>query len=211
MVRLSTKFMVAVALAAPPSGCSLARPGADPAQVQGYGSRTVTAPGADSSRDDSLVVQIRGFDHSAAVSVLAWSVDDPDYGLRGDLSRNDGRLLGQPTSGHHELYVSPTLLQHMGGFRQAAVLPGPVLVPARSTRDVYACSYGEHCSPLVSTGVWLPDSVLRTRHDSLVVTFVPQMGEPWRLTLSAGLIGRYLHAIDSVSASLAHEGRRGQD
>src|SRR5947209_18170192 len=103
--RVSTQSMVAVAAfaaAGPLAACSLAHLGSDPAHEQRYASRAGTT-GADSSRDDTIIVQIRGFDRSAVVSVLAWAVDDPEYGLRGDVSRNGGRLLGQPTWGHHEL------------------------------------------------------------------------------------------------------------
>jgi hypothetical protein len=133
-------------------------------------------------------------------------VDEPDYGLRATVSRNGGILLSQPRLGSHELYLSPTLVSHMGGYRNAAVLPGPPLVPAPRLRDVYSCFYGEHCSPMDATGVWIPDEVLRSHRDSLVITFKPPFGEDWEVMLGASLIDRYLHAVDSVSASLAQPG-----
>jgi hypothetical protein len=185
--------------------CTLPHLRADPVHEQRY---TASVPGPDTSaRDSSLVVQVRGYDRSGSVAVLAWDLDEPEYGLRATVSRNGGTIVSAPRFGNHELYLSPTLVNDMGGFRHAAVLPGAPLVPAPSFRDAYSCSYGEHCSPMEAKGVWIPDEVLRSHHDSLVVTFKPQMGEDWELTLSADLIDRYLHVVDSVSASLADGGR----
>lgn len=185
------------------AGCGLPHLRPDPVHEQRY---VTGVSGADSARDSSLVVQVRGYDHSGAVAVVAWDTDDPDIGLRATVSRNGGTLVSEPRFGSHELYMSATLVSHMGGFRNAAVLPGPPLVRARTSRDVYACFYGQHCSPIDAAGVWIPDEVLRAHRDSLVVTFKPPFGEDWELMLGADLIDHYLHTVDSVSASLAHAG-----
>jgi hypothetical protein len=208
MHRLGVRLVIASTAAA----CALPHLRGDPVHEQRY-ARAGTAS-SDSTRDSSLIVQLREFDRSAAVTVLAWDADDASYGVRATVSRNGGTLVGQPRSGNHELYLDPVMVQHMGGFRLAGVLPGPPLVPAPPMRDVYSCSYGSHCSPMTALGVWIPDSVLRAhqdRGDSLVVTFTPALGRDWEVTLSGDLIGRYLHAVDSVSASLARGERSAQN
>lgn len=159
---------------------------------------------ADSSdaRGDSIVVQVREAPRSATISVLVWSVADPAYGLRASIARWDGLLVGGPRFGTHLVYMSPTLVRVMGGFRKAAIDPDRPLVASSPRRDEQACFYGAHCSPLASVGVWVDDAVLRAHGDSLVVNFYPQLGDGWSLTLDGELIARYLHTVDSVRLAL---------
>ncbi|HXT16607.1 MAG TPA: hypothetical protein VN706_13295 [Gemmatimonadaceae bacterium] len=189
------------------ASCALPRLGGDPIHERVYPASATTDSAAGSVRDDALIVQVREFPHSSTIAVLAWDVDDPDFGLRAEVSRQGGVLLGHPQFGNHLLYVSAQLVRSMGGFRHAIAEPNRALTAASTSRDTYACYFGTHCSPQTSTGVWLPDSILRAHRDSLLVTFVPAVNEAWTVTLHRELIEHYLQTVDSVVASVKQDSK----
>lgn len=160
------------------------------------GDSTITHP--------TIVVQVREFPSSAHLEVVAWDLDDPFFGLYATLRRDDGTLLGEPHFGNHELYLTPLYVSDMGGFHHASIDSGPWLQRGGPSADLYACSYGAHCSPSTYVGVWLADSLLRANRDSLVVTFhgASPGNSDWNITLPGELISRYLSTIDSVTTSL---------
>ena len=147
------------------------------------------------------VVQVREFWRSSVVDVVAWDTDDADFGLRASVSRT-GTLVGGRKFGDHRLFMTPFFAYNNGGFKYAAVTMGRPLLAARPQRDPYSCFYGKRCSPMVTVGVGVPDSLLRANRDSLVVTFLPRVDEPWTITLRRELITAYLTKVDSVVAEL---------
>lgn len=185
--------LVYTTLLAGVAGCSL--PGI------GGGSSLPTPSEASVPTDTAAVarpvVQVRGFPRSSVVSVVAWDVNDAAFGLRTSVSRT-GRSVGGVRFGDHLLYMVPSYASQMGGFKYAAVTRGHLLLTARPQRDYYACFYGAECSPMVTIGVGVPDSVLRANQDSLVVTFYPTLLDPWTITLRREVIAPYLNKVDSI-------------
>jgi len=147
------------------------------------------------------VVQVREFWRSSVISVVAWDVDDAAFGLRASVSRT-GELVGGRQFGDHRLYLTPLYARDMGGFKHASVTLGQPLLGEGTQRDSYSCFYGKECSPMVTFGVGIPDSILRANRDSLVVTFFPSVYEPWTITLRRELITAYLNKVDSVRADV---------
>jgi hypothetical protein len=179
-------------------GCSLPMTGGRSSAV------TPAVPAVETDVDGLAppIVQVRDYWRSAIVSVVAWDADDATFGLRASVSRS-GKLVGGVRFGDHRLYLTPILAHYMGGFAHAAVMPDHLLLAAGTQRDSYACFYGRNCSPMVTLGVSVPDSLLRANRDSLVVTFFPRVMEPWTLTLRRGLIAAYLAKVDSVVAEMS--------
>ena len=163
------------------------------------------ATGTDTDDIARPIVQVREFPHSALVSVVAWDANEAAFGLRTSVSRT-GRLVGGVRFGDHLLYMVPSYASRMGGFKYAAVTEGHLLLTggsaARPQRDLYACFYGNECSPMYTIGVAVPDSVLRANQDSLVVTFYPSLLDAWTITLRREVIAPYLNKVDSVMAEL---------
>ena len=153
------------------------------------------------------VVQVREFWRSSVIAVVAWDVDDAAVGLRSSVSRT-GELVGGLRLGDHRLYMTPLYARDMGGFKYASVTLGELLLGAGAHRDLYSCYYGKDCSPMVTVGVGIPDSLLRANRDSLVVTFFPAVRKPWTLTLRRELIAAYLQKVDSVAAALRQTATR---
>lgn len=147
------------------------------------------------------VVQVREFWRSSVVSVVAWDADDAAFGLRTSVTRT-GELVGGLRFGDHQLYMTPLYAQHNGGFKYATVTLRDFLLGTGAQRDPYSCFYGKDCSPMVTVGVRVPDSLLRAHRDSLVVTFYPRVQDPWTITLRRELITAYLTKVDSVVAEL---------
>jgi hypothetical protein len=178
-------------------------------------SRVAGAPGTGDAvglATDSITVQVRYFSHSSSVSVLAWRVADPGYGLRGEVW-NDGSLVGD-----HVIYVS-TSYQPAMPLSPRATIPSRPLEASSGFRDEHACYFGE-CSPFVTVGAVIPDHVLREARDNMPVRFYEHaadhrrgypllappeaQGGPRELTITVDpvLIAAYLAMVDSVSSEL---------
>jgi hypothetical protein len=165
-----------------------------------------SSPVATTPEDVAPIVQVRDYWHSASVSVVAWDVDDPEFGIRTSITRS-GKLVGGLRTGDHSLYMTPYLLRDMGGFAHAAVDPKKGELLSTGTRgDAYACFYGKTCSPMVTVGVRIPDSMLRENRDGLEVTFYPRVEDPWSLYLRRELISAYLIKVDSVVRAMKKTG-----
>ena len=145
------------------------------------------------------IVQVRDYWRSSTIAIVAWDEDASEFGLRTAVTRT-GTLVGGKRFGDHRLYVTPYLSRDMGGFKYATAAKGELLLNAGTQKDVYACFYGQTCSPMVAEGVRIPDALLRANRDSLVVTFYPSLQQPWSLTLRRELINAYLEKVDSVAA-----------
>lgn len=168
--------------------------------------KPVPGPVAIAPEGIAPIVQVRDYWHSAVVTVVAWDVDDPDFGIRTSITRT-GKLVGGLRAGDHSLYMTPYLLRDMGGFAHAAVDPKKgELLRAGGGRDDYACYYGKTCSPMVTVGIRIPDSLLREHRDGLEVTFYPRVEDPWTLYLRRELISSYLIKVDSVVKAMRKTG-----
>ncbi len=161
---------------------------------------------ADSmEKADPPVIQIREFPGSAHVTIVAWSPEASNYGLRSDVNRRDGTLAGNWRMGDHQLYVSSAHVQDHGGFTRAwvrPVPPGPVLRHGVARPDRQACQGGEGCAPMHVVNVQMPDDLLRQHGDSMVMTFTGGRDRDWKIRLDGELIQAYLRAVDSVSAAV---------
>ena len=189
--------LVCTTIVAGVAGCSLPVIGSSPSAA----TPTLHAVATDIAFVAPPVVQVREFWRSSVVSVVAWDNDDADFGLRTSVTRT-GTLVGGLRFGDHRLYMTPLYARNMGGFKYAAVTRGHLLLGTGWQGDPYSCYYGKECSPMVTVGVRVPDSLLRANRDSLVVTFYPRVQEPWTITLRRDLITAYLNKVDSVVAEL---------
>lgn len=151
------------------------------------------------------IVQVRSFPQSSTISVLAWDADEAGFGLRTEIRRHGGTIVGANDRTEHRLYVSPEFVMGMGGFAIATLGPvpgGTVLMRTGVRADDNACNRTRTCSPMHALGVVLPDTLLRSRRDSLVVSFSGPAVHDWTLSFRPELVTAYLRAVDSVSASL---------
>lgn len=193
----SLRFLCTIFLAGV-AGCSLPMIGGGSSAA----TPTVQAVAADAVAIAPPIVQVRAYWRSSVVSVVAWDADDAAFGLRASVSRT-GRLVGGLRFGDHRLYITPFYARDMGGFAHAAIMPGGrLLLGTGRQSDPYSCFYGRNCSPMVTVGVRIPDSLLRANRDSLVVTFFPRVLDPWTITLRRELIAAYLARVDSVVAEM---------
>jgi hypothetical protein len=190
MRRLRLFGMTLVAAVA---GCSL--------QLMRGGASSEYDSATDIAGAPPPIVQVRDFPRSSVVSIVAWDASDPFFGLRTSVSRK-GVLVGGRQFGDHRLYMTPFYAHDMGGFKYAAVTSGKQLLSAGSQRDPYSCFYGNDCSPRMTVGVAVPDSLLRANRDSLVVTFFPASLEPWKIAVRRELVTAYLQKVDSLVAEM---------
>jgi hypothetical protein len=147
---------------------------------------------------EPATVQVRYFSFSPTVSVVAWASSEAGYGLRAWM-RRDGSLIRD-----HRIYVSTFYEPAVRAYPHAAVPPRKLRMTGIS-RDVYACYFGERCSPPETYGARIPDELLRASRDSVAVTFYGR-GRELTVTVRRDLIDAYLTAIDSVRAQLRRRG-----
>lgn len=146
------------------------------------------------------VIQVRDDSKAPTISVIAWDAGNAEFGLRTRL-RRDGSHLGEGRVGDHRLYLSSSFVESSGGFVHAVAHTGKLLKTTATLRDVDACRFGP-CTPIMAAGLAVSDEFLREHRDSLVVTLRPKTGRTWSIRLDGAVIGAYLTAIDSVSATL---------
>jgi len=160
---------------------------------------------------ETTVVQVREYNRSSTVNVLAWAPDDDGYGLQ-TMVRRDGTLVRD-----HRFYVSALYLG-AGFFRSTGVTLGPALNGRRFvemiapqelllereglSRDVHYCFGWPRCSPLETGGARVPDSVLRASRDSVSLKFYDRYATEMIFTLRRDVIDPYLRTVDSVAAAL---------
>jgi hypothetical protein len=193
---MKPRRLLGAVLAASVAGCALPLFG---------GRSTPVKPAPQLAAADTVtlappIVQVRDFSRSSVVSVVAWESDDARVGLRSEINRN-GMLVGG-RRGDHVLYLTPFYVWYMGGFVHAMVEPGKPLLGGGGFSDTYNCYYGSLCTPMTTVRVRLPDSLLRAKRDSLVVTFLPASRDPWTVTLRRELIAAFLTKVDSVVAQM---------
>jgi hypothetical protein len=187
---IQASFVVCVA------GCSLPLIGDSPYA----GISAEQEVGRDTAALAAPIVQVRDFPHSAVASVFAWEPDDAQLGLSTSVSRT-GKLVGGLRAGDHQLYMDVYEARRMGGFKYATVTLGHLLLPIRAHKDSQACYYGRVCTPMITLGVRIPDSLLRAHRDNFVVTFHPSALEEWTVTMRPALVTAYLQTVDSLVAA----------
>lgn len=161
---------------------------------------------------ETTVVQVREYDRSPTVNVVAWAPDDDGYGLQA-IVRRDGTLVRD-----HRFYVS-TLYLGAGFFRNTGATFGQGAINGRRfvemiapqelllereglSRDVHYCLGWPRCSPRETGGARVPDSVLRASRDSVSLRFYDRYATEMVLTLRRDVIDPYLRTVDSVAAAL---------
>lgn len=165
------------------------------------------APAIASVETDSvrLMLQVREYPQSAEVWVVAWDLNDPDYGLRAAL-RRDGTMIRD-----HLFYVStnhPPLAGPDGrpviptGYVQTVAPVGRALRPTPVIRDAHSCQRTLTCSPKETFAVRVPDDLLRANRDSISLRLAGRAGTDLILTIRRVIIDPYLATVDSVSVRL---------
>lgn len=167
---------------------------------------------ASASPADTITIQVRYYEHSPAVEVLAWRSENPGYGLRTSI-RKDGSL----PRDEHVIYVSMSYRPVMPQSPRATI-PSQPLRAYRGGRDADACRFGA-CSPQEVMFALIPVEVLRATREPLPVTFSENLGARSRLRAAAAsqpvsdgreltivfdpaLIATFLATVDSVRSEL---------
>jgi hypothetical protein len=146
------------------------------------------------------VVQVRDDSNAPTIGIIGWQAGEAEFGLRTRL-RRDGSHLGEGRANEHRLYMNTAFSDAKGGVSIATAHTGKVLRNAGEAKDVDACRFGA-CSPSQTTGLAVPDDLLRANRDSLVVTLRPKTGRSWVIRFDGSLINAYLGTVDSVAAAL---------
>lgn len=166
------------------------------------GDTSIAAAEPDSVR---LMLQVREYPQSAEVSVVAWDLNEPDYGLRAAF-RRDGTMIRD-----HLFYVStnhPPLAgpegrpRIPGRYVQTVVPAGRALRLTSVIRDAHSCQGTLTCSPKESFAVRVPDDVLRANRDSISLRLPGRAGTDLILSVRRAIIDPYLAKVDSVATAL---------
>jgi len=152
-----------------------------------------TSPGDSTSFPQPATIEVRYYAHSPTVTIVGWDPAETAYGLRAWLRRDGSLIRG------HRLYVSSYYIPARPAFTRA-VAPSRPLELTGISRDVHACVGGRPCSPPETFGALVPDELLRSTRDSLVVTFYGRGSRELLITLHRDLIDAYLGRVDSVVA-----------
>lgn len=167
------------------------------------------------------IVEVREFPRSSIVSVVAWSPDEPDFGLNARLLRGDGSLvrdhrlyvstyyMGNVPTSDPRVYTRPVTLgrpTRLHGVVQTVTPEKQLLEATGITHDDHACYYDKHtCTPFETFDVRVPDEMLRANRDSVAIRLYGRGGMEMVVTLRRDLIDPYLAKVDSVSASLRNK------
>jgi hypothetical protein len=181
----------------------------------------IARPSATELGPDSIqpaVVEVREFPRSSIVSIVAWSPDQPDFGLNARLLRGDGSLIrdhrlyvstyymGNVPTSDPRVYTKPVSLgrsSRVHGVVQTVTPAKELLEATGITHDDRACYYDKHtCTPFETFDVRVPDEMLRANRDSVAIRLYGRAGLETIVTIRRDLIDPYLAKVDSVSASL---------
>ncbi len=185
--------------------------------IRGNGA-TPTATDLGPTGDASPVIEVREFPRSSIVSVVAWSPDEPDFGLNARLRRGDGSLihdhrlyvstyyLGNVPVSDTRVYTKPVVLgrpTRVHGVVETVTPADQVVEATGITHDDRACYYDVHiCTPFETFDVRVPDEMLRANRDSVAIRLYGREGMEMIVTIRRDLIDPYLAKVDSVSAAL---------
>lgn len=168
-----------------------------------HGDPSIATAEPDSVR---LMLQVREYPQSAEVVVVAWDLNEPDYGLRVAF-RRDGTMIRD-----HLFYVS-TDHPPLGGpdgrpripsrYVQTVAPAGRALRLTSVRRDAHSCQGTLTCSPKETFAVMVPDDVLRANRDSISLRLTGRAGTDLILSVRRAIIDPYLAKADSVSAALS--------
>jgi hypothetical protein len=164
---------------------------------------TRTAMQVGPAKSDSAIavpiIQVRTYNVSPTLTVVAWMDDAVSYGLRATLPRSGDSLPASSRLTDHQLYIATSAIVE-GGVRRAT-LDSRELVVAGARREPRPCD-GGYCLPAITFGVLIPDAVLRGYQDTAVVQLVTPSNSQLDVVLPRELIAGYLKVVDSVSVSL---------
>lgn len=145
----------------------------------------------DSTRTPAVVV--RDYWRSPTASVVAWSEEQPVYGIRGAI-RLDGTLVHD-----HQFYINVYHFPNWGSFTKLTAWDRQ-LEREGMLSDVHSCEGDKGCSPYRSFLFRLPDSLLRNSRGGVVLTFVGNGRPDVDIELRGALISSYLDTFDSTAA-----------
>jgi hypothetical protein len=165
------------------------------------GDAATVAGAVDTPRDSNrTIVEVRTYNVSPTVSVIAWEQGEEQVGLRTSIARNGQELPEGSRLSDHRLYISTTAIVEAGGPRRASVY-GTELLMGGVMRETHACE-GGNCLPVSTYGIRIPDAVLRANRDSLPIKLFTRGDSELRVYVSGTIIGHYLRTVDSVSTAL---------
>lgn len=159
------------------------------------------APDSGAKGDAGVtVVEVRTYSISPTLSVIAWDAAEPEWGIRTVVPRNGERRPATSRLTDHRLYIATTAIVEPGGPRRAS-LDSHALRLDPVMRESHACD-GGNCLPAATYGIAIPDTIMRSDRDSLVVKLYTRTDSELSFTLRRDLIAGYLRAVDSVTAAL---------
>ena len=159
-----------------------------------------TDSAALANRVEPPTVEVRDFSWSTTVAIVAWSMDETQYGLRTWLRRDGTYDL------FHRLYVNTYYVPASRQISRADGMGRPLDLTGIS-RDPHYCFTWPTCSPFETFGALIPDALLRANRDSVTVTFRSRTGTEVPITVRRELVDAYLAAVDSVTAALRGKSR----
>jgi hypothetical protein len=191
---LALATLTASVSCAAPINLGLARPG--PGTASFLRSDAINrAPTGERVTVEPSRVEVRYYPFSPTVTVIAWSDDEPGYGLRATI-RRDGSIVRD-----HRLFVSTYYEAGVRVYPRAAI-ESHVLQMTGISRDPRACWNFPVCSPPETYAARIPDELLRGHRDSVRVKFYSFHGRELIVTMYRDVIDKYLAAVDSVSTEL---------
>lgn len=165
--------------------------GVTPAEMLSTASRATGSAGDD---DSAPAVVVRDYWRSPAADVFGWDPEDAAFGLRAKV-RTDGSLIRD-----HQLYVSVYEFINVREYYKA-VAWSKNLEFTGTTRDAHACDGEQGCTPYITVGLRIPDSLLRANRDSMVVTFYTRRGDETTFAMRRDVVDAYLATVDSLKAA----------
>ncbi len=163
---------------------------------------SAAVPNSSEGESGPPKVVIRDYWRSPRATVIAWNADESWQGLRTGV-RLDGSV---PYD--HMLYFSLSSVPNLNAFAGAnwyafsdTAVGGQQLKVYGTMADQFNCQGKNGCSPYRVFQARVPDSFLRSTHDSLIVKVVSYDGHETEIALRGALISSYLAKVDSVSAA----------
>lgn len=138
------------------------------------------------------VVQVRDFEKSSTVDIVAWNAMEPQFGIRSWVRRN-----GQADR-YHYLWVN----KDYPAIKDAGTAQGlnrPLQVT--SMGDDQNC-LNNQCTPTGVVRARIPDDAMRKATGDVAVKFITSSGAEIVFTARRALLDAYLARVDSVKTAL---------
>lgn len=200
-IRAGLRAVALAAILGGQSACVRSVPVAAASRATNVNVRTASVESAD-SRSEAARVVVRDYWRAFKSDVVGWADNEQWQGLRGAVLR-DGVIAYD-----HVLFYSAYAVPNLDAFKKPewfafsnADNKGKELIFNGMRADIFNCQGTKGCSPYVYFSARVPDAVLRSSQDSLVVRVVAYGGYETTISLRGDLIRSYLAVVDSVSAN----------